>query len=85
MILVRGPHWSSLCSLCADRFKEFVKRDEGQRQELRERVANGEELQFTVDLGDKTGSIRFVEKHLLDVRGLLTGEEERVNSENAYS
>ena len=70
----------ALCPLCAAMFKEFVKRDEKQREDLRTRIANGKDLQFTIDLGDKTGSIRFVEKHFSDVRGIVEGEEELKHS-----
>ena len=66
----------ALCPLCAAKFKEFVKRDEKQQKDLRIRVANEEELEFTVELGEKTGSIRFVEKHFIDIQGLIAGEEE---------
>ena len=65
----------ALCPLCAAKFKEFIKRDERQREDLRIRVANCKELQLTINLGDKTGSLRFVEKHFLDVQGLIAGEE----------
>ena len=72
----------ALCPLCAAKFKEFVKRDEMHCHDLRDRIERGGELRFDIDLGEKTGSIRFVEKHLLDIQGLLAGEEEQVNSEN---
>jgi hypothetical protein len=75
----------ALCPLCAAKFKEFVKREEKQREEFRDQVANAEKLRVGLDLGKETGSVRFVEKHLLDVQGLLAGEEEQVNMEHTSS
>ena len=72
----------ALCPLCAAKFKELVKRDEKQRDDLQIRVTNGEELYFTVSLGAEPGSIRFVAKHLLDVRGLVTEEEKLQRSQD---
>jgi len=67
----------ALCPLCAAKFKEFIKRDERRRKELRVQVASTNELQIGLDLGKETGNIRFVEKHLLDIQGILAGEEEQ--------
>lgn len=66
----------ALCPLCAAKFKELIKRDDTQRQGLRDQIANAEELQVGLDLGKEAGSIRFVEKHLLDIQGLLAEEEQ---------
>jgi hypothetical protein len=65
----------ALCPLCAAKFKELVKRDEKQRQRLREDIVNSEEPRVGVALGKESGTIRFVEKHLLDIKVILADEE----------
>ena len=73
----------ALCPLCAAKFKEFIKRDKKQqedlRTDLRRQITNEEQLRFTISLGTETGSIRFVEKHFLDILGFLTQEEKLQN------
>ena len=66
----------ALCPLCAAKFKELVKKDEEQHRRLHHDmvnldVANSEELRVELELGEKSGSIRFVETHLLDIKGFL--------------
>lgn len=73
----------ALCPLCAAKFKELVKRDEKQRQRLREDIVNSEELRMELELGKESGSIRFVEKHLLDIRGFLVEEDEQLGTESS--
>ena len=73
----------ALCPLCAAKFKELVKRDEKQRQRLREDIVNSEELRMGLELGKESGSIRFVEKHLLDIRGFLAEEDEQLGTESS--
>ena len=77
----------ALCPLCAAKFKELIKRDDKHRKKLRDQVAGTTELQIGLDLGKETGNIRFVEKHLLDLQGILAGEEEekQENRESASS
>ena len=70
----------ALCPLCAAKFKELVKRDEKRRQRLRYDIVNSEELRVGLDLGKEAGSIRFVEKHLLDIQGFLAEEDEQVDA-----
>ena len=71
----------ALCPLCAAKFKEFIKRDDHQNQSLKDQVINGQGGRFRLKLGDETGSIRFVEKHVLDIQGLLAEEGEQSNKE----
>ena len=71
----------ALCPLCAAKFKEFIKRDDHQNQRLKDQVINGQGGRFLLKLGDETGSIRFVEKHILDIQGLLAEEGELSNKE----
>ena len=73
----------ALCPLCAAKFKELVKRDELQRQHLRDGIVNSEELRVGVELGKETGTIRFVEKHLLDIQGLLSEEDKQLDAEDS--
>ena len=72
-----GEHAAShvaLCPLCAAKFQELVKRNENQRQRLRDDIVKSEALRVLLKLGKEPGSIRFVEKHLLDVQGFLSEE-----------
>jgi len=66
----------ALCPLCAAKFKELVKRDEKRCRGLRDQISSAEELHFALVFGKELGSIRFVEKHLLDIQGLLAEEDE---------
>ena len=73
---------AALCPLCAAKFKEFVKRDDNQSQRLRNEIVKRENLHLLLNLGRETGTIRFVEKHLVDVQGLLAEENEIEHTEN---
>ena len=64
----------ALCPLCAAKYKEFVKRNPKYASTVRNSISSSEHLIVDIDLGRETGSIRFVEKHLLDVRGVLEEE-----------
>ncbi len=66
----------ALCPLCAAKFKELVKRDAKQCQRLREDIVNSKELRMELELGKESGSIRFVEEHLIDIQGFLAEEDE---------
>ena len=61
----------ALCPLCAAKYKEFVKRDSENATVVRAGISSPEQLVVPVSLGHDVGSIRFVEKHLLDVQGVL--------------
>ena len=71
-----APTHLALCPLCAAKYKEFVKRDSENAPIVRASISSSEHLVMHVVLGQDVGSIRFVEKHLLDVQGVL--EEETV-------
>ena len=66
----------ALCPLCAAKYKEFVKRDSENASAVRASISSSEQLVVRVDLGQDMGmrSIRFVEKHLLDIQGVLEEE-----------
>lgn len=64
----------ALCPLCGAKYKEFVKRDPKYTSTIRKSISSSEHLIVDVDLGREAGSIQFVEKHLLDVQGVLEVE-----------
>jgi hypothetical protein len=68
----------ALCPLCSAMYRVLFKRDDKAVRELKDQLlgnCNSNEFQF--DLGeDKNSSIRFVDKHLFDLRVIL--EYERV-------
>ena len=61
----------ALCPLCAAKYKEFVKRDSENATVVHTGISSSEKLDVPVDLFHDVGSIRFVETHLSDVRGVL--------------
>ena len=70
----------ALCPLCAAKFKELVKKDEKQRESLLNKILSivefgkePRELRVSLQFGEETGSIRFVEKHFLDILGFIKG------------
>ena len=64
----------ALCPLCAAKYKEFVKRDPENASVVRTSISSSKQLVAPVNLGQDVESIRFVEKHLLDVQGVLEEE-----------
>lgn len=64
----------ALCPVCAAKYKEFVKRDSNNAISVSQSVCSSEELVVPVSLGQDVGSIRFVERHLVDVRAVLEVE-----------
>ncbi len=66
----------ALCPICAAKYKEFVKRDSDNATLVCKSIRTSEEFAVPVNLGQDVESIRFVEKHLWDVRAVL--EEELV-------
>ncbi|MFZ0429889.1 MAG: hypothetical protein WAO20_17360, partial [Acidobacteriota bacterium] len=70
------PAHLALCPLCAAKFKELVKKDDGQAGQLRARLLSDDGLRIPIRLGKESAGIRFVEKHWWDVQALLTEEQE---------
>ena len=66
-----GAAHLAFCPLCAAKYKELVKRDSKNTHVVRASISSSELLVVPVDLGQDVGSIRFVEKHLLDVQVVL--------------
>ena len=69
-----GAAHLAFCPLCAAKYKELVKRDSKNTHVVRASISSSELLVVPVDLGQDVGSIRFVEKHLLDVQVVLEEE-----------
>ena len=72
-----GEHTAAhlaLCPVCAAKYKEFVKRDSDNATLVCTSIRSSEELVVPVNLGQDEGSIRFVEKHLVDVLAVLDEE-----------
>ncbi len=70
----------ALCPLCAAKFTELVKKDEKQHRRLRHDlvqldIANSKDFRINIRLGNESGSIRFVETHLIDIKELLDAED----------
>ncbi len=61
----------ALCPLCAAMYQEFVKRDEEQEAEFYQALQSAEELAVPVRLGELETSVRFVERHWLDMKTVL--------------
>ena len=66
----------ALCPLCAAMYQEFVKRDEEQEAKLRHALQNTENLEIPVTLGEWETSVRFVERHWLDMKTVLNVYQE---------
>ena len=61
----------ALCPECAARYKEFVKNDENVMQEVKNKLANSEDLEIPLQLGNLETNIRFVETHRQDMKTIL--------------
>ncbi len=57
--------------LCAAKYKVFIKADEDKLEEIKFLLKNmikNAKLEVPLQLGDEQASIRFTEKHLIDIR-----------------
>ncbi len=70
----------ALCPLCSAKFQVLVKTDKEQCERLRDDIVNSKDLLVGLDFGNESGSIRFVETHLLDIKAILEEEEEEDRS-----
>ena len=66
----------ALCPLCAAMYQEFVKHDEEQEAALYRALQNAEGLEIPVKLGERETNVRFVERHLQDVKTILDEYQE---------
>ena len=61
----------ALCPLCAAMFKEFVKLDDEAMKKLHHALMNTDKLEVPLKLGELETSLRFVERHLSDIKTIL--------------
>lgn len=61
----------ALCPVCAAMYNEFIKQDEDAMESLKGLLLDAEDLQVPLRLGDQATSIRFVERHYLDLKAIL--------------
>lgn len=61
----------ALCPVCAARYKEFVKKDNGQMELLRRSLMEDHNMEIALDLGDLCTTVKFVETHFLDIQTVL--------------
>ena len=61
----------ALCPLCAAKYNEFVKNDEGIMELLKQELASAVDCDVPLMLGDVKTSIRFVETHFHDLRVII--------------
>jgi len=61
----------ALCPLCAAKYDEFIKTDDGLMDKLKDKIANAENYEIPISLGDEKTSIRFREDHLEDLKTIL--------------
>jgi hypothetical protein len=65
----------ALCPLCAAKYEEFVKTDDEVMADLREEIVSAMDYKIPISLGDEQTSIRFVEAHLHDLKGIINDAE----------
>ncbi len=66
----------ALCPVCAARYKEFVKLDKYEMRSFKDMLANSINMEMPMQLGQWNTSIRFVEKHFVDIQTILQNSEE---------
>jgi hypothetical protein len=60
----------ALCPVCAAKYEEFVKSDDGVMAKLKDAIVSAEDCEIPISL-DLEASIRFVEVHLHDLKMIL--------------
>ena len=61
----------ALCPICAARYEEFVKRDEGAMKALKSAFLSSGDLEIPVILGELETTVEFVETHFQDIKTIL--------------
>ena len=61
----------ALCPLCAAKYVEFIKYDDGVMTKLKHAIVSEKGCEVPIVLGDEKTSIRFVESHLLDLKTII--------------
>ena len=64
----------AFCPLCAAMYNEFVKHDEETMESLKNALMNSEDTEISLQLGELDTSVRFVEKHFLDIRTIIKAQ-----------
>ncbi|MBW1677796.1 MAG: hypothetical protein JRJ79_14625 [Deltaproteobacteria bacterium] len=65
----------ALCPLCAAMYNEFVIKDKGAMESLKNTLINSEDAEVPLQLGELDTSVRFVESHFLDIRTIIEALE----------
>lgn len=63
--------YAAMCPICAAKYKEFIKSNNDKMRALKDTVLSGEETSYTLELGNESKSLRFVQTHLLDLKAVL--------------
>ena len=61
----------ALCPLCAAKYKEFVKREDSAMKEVCRALMESNKLEVQLTLGTSIASVRFVQKHFIDLQEIL--------------
>jgi hypothetical protein len=61
----------ALCPLCAAMYKEFVKQDDGAMKTLRDSLMSSDKPELSLQLGEQSRTVEFVESHFFDIRTIL--------------
>lgn len=65
----------ALCPICAARYQEFVKRDEAVMVTLKSALINSENDEISIQLGDVSKTVRFVEPHIQDMKTIIRNQK----------
>jgi len=57
--------------LCAAMYKEFVKQDDGAMKTLRDSLMSSDKPELSLQLGEQSRTVEFVESHFFDIRTIL--------------
>jgi hypothetical protein len=69
----------ALCPICAAKYKEYVKTNPQKMAEIKEHIINSEEFEVPIDLDTPNLTIRFVEKHMQDLKTILIQNYKEIN------
>ena len=61
----------ALCPICAAKYKEFIKKDEKATLELKNELANSNNHEIALSLGEDRASIRFVPDHHISIKTVI--------------
>lgn len=75
LITEHNSHYLALCPLCSAKYKEFVKSDSSQMNNIRDSILNSECHEIPIHLDEDT-TIKFVDTHFDDLRDSIIGEND---------